>query len=73
MQPTVNYALRVAIYDIKGTILGKSVRNNSAYDGLVQLINYVIFFKSCIIKSFLRAPSRYHQWKLKMSVVNGSL
>ena len=73
MQPTVNYALRVAIYDIKGTILGKSVRNNSAYDGLVQLINYVIFFKSCIIKSFLRALSRYHQWKLKMSVVNGSL
>ena len=45
MQPTVNYALRVAIYDIRGTILGKSVRKNSAYDGLVQLINYVIFFK----------------------------
>ena len=72
MQPTVNYALRVAIYDIKGTILGKSVRNNSAYDGLVQLINYVIFFK-LYLKSFLRAPSHYRQWKLKMSVINGSL
>lgn len=52
MQPTVNYALRVAIYDIKGTILGKSVRNNSAYDGLVQLINYVIFFQKLCLKSF---------------------
>ena len=48
----MNYALRVAIYDIKGTILGKSVRNNSAYDGLVQLINHVIFFQKLCLKSF---------------------
>ena len=43
MQLTVNYALRVAIYDIKGTILGKSVRNNSAYDGLVDQLRYFFF------------------------------
>ena len=45
MQDTVNYVPRVAIYDIEGTIMGKPVRNSSAYDGLVQLFNYVIFFK----------------------------
>ena len=51
MQPTVNYALRVAIYDIKGTILGKSVRNNSAYDGLVDQLRHFFFLKLCL-KSF---------------------
>ena len=36
VQDTVNYVPRVAIYDIEGTIMGKPVRNNSAYDGLVD-------------------------------------
>ena len=70
MQDTVNYVPRVAIYDIEGTIMGKPVRNNSAYDGLVQLINYVIFFKAVFEEFF---PSHYHQWKLKMSVINDPL
>ena len=52
MQPTVNYALRVAIYDIKGTILGKSVRNNSANDGLVDQLRH-LFFKVMFKEFFL--------------------
>ena len=40
MQDTVNYVPRVAIYDIEGTIMGKPVRNNSAYDGLVDQLHH---------------------------------
>ena len=50
MQPIVNHVLRVAIYDIKGTILGKSVRNNSAYNGLVDQLRH--FFLKLCLKSF---------------------
>ena len=52
MQPIVNHVLRVAIYDIKGTILGKSVRNNSAYDGLVDQLRH-LFFKVMFKEFFL--------------------
>ena len=40
MQDTVNYIPRVAIYDIEGTIMGKPVRNNGAYDGLVDQLHH---------------------------------
>ena len=51
MQDTVNYVPRVAIYDIEGTIMGKPVRNNSAYDGLVDQLHH-FFWKLCLESFF---------------------
>ena len=46
----MNYVPRVAIYDIEGTIMGKPVRNNSAYNGLVDQLHH--FFLKVMFGEF---------------------
>ena len=38
MRATVNYALRVAVYNIEGNILGKSVRGNHLMYTLIEAV-----------------------------------